>query len=88
MYLAGFRSHLDEGREGVVPPEITYNLVLDETTASSLPHITICLLRNFEGEGGVNYHTINVANESMSGLQTRWWVETLVSIANQEGRSP
>ena len=35
----------------------------------------------------MNYHTNNMANVSMSGLQTRWWVEKLVDVANQEGRS-
>ena len=44
-------------------------------------------MRNLKAEGGVNYHTINVVNEFMLGLQTRWWVEKLVSIADQEGRS-
>ena len=69
----------------MVPPEVTHNLVLDETTAKSLPQVAIRLLGNLNGEGGLNYHTINVANKSMSGLQTRWWVAKLVPIANQEG---
>ena len=53
----------------------------------SLHHVAICLLGNSKGEGGANYHTINVVDESMSGLQMMWWVEKLVSIADQEGRS-
>ena len=35
----------------------------------------------------MNYHTINVANNLLSGLETRWWVEKLVEVANQEGQS-
>ena len=87
MDISGLRSHLDKGREGVVPPELTHNLVLDETAVHSLLHVAIYLLGNFKGEVGVNYHTINIANESMSGLQTRWWVGKLAYVANQEGQS-
>ena len=39
-----------------VPPELTHNLVLDETTVHSLPHVAICLLGNFKGEGGELSH--------------------------------
>ena len=85
--LAGLRSHLDKGRDGVVSPELAHNLVLDETAVHSLPHDAICLLGIFKGEGGMNYHTIHVANESMSGLYTSWWVKKLVSVlANQDGK--
>ena len=85
--LAGLRSNLDKGRKGVIPPGLTHESIVEENEVVNLPHVAICLLGNFKGEGGVNYHTINVANNSLSGLQTRWWVEKLVNVANQEGRS-
>ena len=66
----------------MVPLELTYNLVLDEATARSLLNIVLCLLGIFNGEEGVNHHIINVVNNSMSGLQTKRWVEKLVSVAN------
>ena len=73
--LAGLKSHLDKVREDVVPPELTHNSVLNETTVCSLPQVAICLLGIFKGEGVMNYHNINVADEDMSRLQTRWWVK-------------
>lgn len=88
MDLAGMISHLDKGREGEVPEVLHANLqaLLSEEMCSRLPHITLCLLGNFKGEGGIGYHMINVANETTSGLQTRWWMEKLVKICQSEGR--
>ena len=60
--------------------------MLTELEAKRLPHVAICLLGNFKGEGGINYHIINVANESKSGLETRWWIEKLIEVNEQEGR--
>ena len=87
MDLAGLRTHVDKGKNGVVPPDLTHKSIFEERAVVSLPHVAISLLGNFKGEGGLNYDTINVAKESMSGLQTRWWVEKLVDVANQEARS-
>ena len=83
--LVRLRSHLDKGRHGVILPELTHKSVLEETVIANLLHVTICLLAIYKEEGGVNYHTINVANESMSGSQTRWWIGKMVSIADQDG---
>ena len=80
--LAGLRTHLEKEQNGVVPPDLTHKPILEEKAVASLPHVAIYLLGNFKGEGGVNYHTINVTNVSMSGLQTRRWVEKLVAVAN------
>jgi len=77
---------LEQGRLGQVPPNITHNSVISEEEASNLPHVAICLLGNFKAEGGINYHIINVASESMTGLQPRWWMEKLVSITESENR--
>ena len=86
MDMAQLRSHPNRGKHGVVPPEFTYKSVLKETAVANLPHVAICILGDIKGEGGVNYHIINVANESVPGLQTRWWIEALVNVAGQEGR--
>jgi hypothetical protein len=45
------------------------------------------LLGKFKGETGERYHSIVVANESMTDLKTRWWVEKLMELCKQEGRS-
>ena len=66
----------------MVPLDLTHKSILEEKVEASLLHVAILLLGNFKGERGVNYHTINVANMLMSGLQTRWWVEKLVKVAN------
>ena len=60
--LAGLREHIGKGRDGVIPPKMTQNRLLTEFEAKRLPHVAICLLENFKGEGGINYHMINVAN--------------------------
>ena len=60
--------------------------VLSEKQCRELPHVAICLLGKFKGEGGDAYHVINVANESQSGLQPRWWIEKLVEVCESEGR--
>jgi hypothetical protein len=84
--LAGLREQNHKGRDGVIPPKMTQNRLLTELEAKRLPHVAICLLGNFKGEGGINYHIINVANESKSGLETRWWIEKLIEVNEQEGR--
>jgi hypothetical protein len=79
--------HLRTGRDGVVPTGGVKRKVFTEKEASSLPEICLCLLGKFKGETGERYHSIVVANESMTGLKTRWWVERLMELCKQEGRS-
>jgi len=57
-----------------------------EAQCQNLPHVVLCLLGDFKGEGGTNYHMINLASHSLSGLETRWWVEQLVAVCTCEGR--
>lgn len=85
--LAGIRQHLHLGKEGEVPAKLTHNKILSEDELNRLPHVTITLLGKFKGEGGIGQHMFCVANESMSGLATRWWVEKVVEIAESEGRT-
>jgi len=58
-----------------------------EEEARRLPQICICLLGKFKGETGERYHSIILANESSSGLKTRWWVEKLMEVCTIENRS-
>ena len=51
-----------------------------------LPHVTVCLLRKFKGEIGVDHHLIIVASKTISGLRPRWWLEKLVDVCESKGR--
>ena len=84
--LAGLRRFIHVGREGVVPHPLNKATVLTEEQCMALPHVVLPLLGKFKGEVGIDHHVINLANETMSGLQPRWWLEKLVEIADFEGR--
>ena len=84
--LAGLKLNIHKGRDGVVPDNINADSILSEEAAHNLPHVPLCLIGNFKGEGGINYHMINVASESMSGLTPRFWVEKLIEVCDSEGR--
>lgn len=84
--LAGTAQLLDKGREGKVPANLSHNKILSEEELRVLPHVSIALLGKFKGEGGVGNHVICVANETMSGIKTRWWVEKAIEVAREEGR--
>ncbi|KAL7460179.1 hypothetical protein ACHAXS_000641 [Conticribra weissflogii] len=83
--LGGIRYHLDKGREGTMPKD-PFKRIMSEQEAAQLPHVTLCLLGDFKGESGTNYHMIGLANETKSGIKTRWWIEQLVDVAQREGR--
>ena len=34
----------------------------------------------------IDHHLITLANETVSGLQPRWWIEKVVLVCEQEGR--
>ena len=86
--LLGLRDNLSYGRFGVIPAglEINKDTLFTEEICRNLPHVTIALLGHFKGETGVDQHLISVANESVSGLKTQWWIEKLVSVCQAEGR--
>lgn len=84
--LAGLRAHLHKGKDGELPRNITKNSILSEKQCKKLPHVSVCLLGNFKGEGGINQHMINVASETQSGLEPRFWIEKVVEVAESEGR--
>ena len=79
--------NLHYGRNGSVPPKLNRSTILSETACRSLPHVAICVLGNFKGKDGINYHTVNVASKSQTGFPTRWWVEKLVAVCASEGRT-
>jgi hypothetical protein len=85
--IAGTRKHLDRGRTGSIPRQALKRKLFTEAEAANLPQICICLLGKFKGETGERYHSIILANESVSGLQTRVWVERLLEVCNAEGKT-
>ena len=80
--LAGMRTHIDLGREGNIPRDpmkVGQDL-------SGVPHLFFTLLGKFKGENGIRQHMICVANTTVSGIETRWWLEKLLEVREQEGR--
>jgi len=65
---------------------IDKDTLFTEEICKDLPHVTVAMLGHFKGETGVDQHLISLANESVSGLKTRWWIEKLVSVCKAEGR--
>ncbi len=81
MELATLRKHIHLGKGGVVP--------LDPLKAgidlSTTPHVIITLLGEFKGELGYKYHLMSLASTTTSGIELRWWIETLIRIREDEG---
>jgi hypothetical protein len=46
----------------------------------------MCLLEKFKGKTGVDHHLMMVANKTISGLGTCWWMEKLIKVCQTEGR--
>lgn len=85
--LSGIRLHLDNGRNGTIPPNLTRKTILTEEACRNLPHVTICLLGKFKGESATGHHLVSVANVTSSGLKPRWWIEKVVEVCAAEGRT-
>lgn len=64
-----------------------FDTFFSEDEARALPHVVLTLLGDFKGENSSDYHILNVANVTRSGLDVRWWVEKLVAVCEAEGRS-
>jgi hypothetical protein len=45
---------------------------------SLAPHVFITLLGEFKGELGFKYHLMALASTASSGIELRWWIETLI----------
>lgn len=87
LCLAGTTAHINAGRNGVVPANFNKGTILSEEMCMRLPHVALYLQGQFKGEGGINQHVINVANTSLSGLQTRYWLEKALDVCARSGRS-
>ena len=85
--LPGLRDNLFAGRFGVIATTlmIDKDTLFTEEICKDPPHVTVAILGHFKGETGVDQHLISLANESVSGLKTRWWIEKLVSVCETEG---
>jgi hypothetical protein len=55
------------------------------TNLSLAPHVSITLLREFKGELGFKYHLMALASTTSSGINLRWWIETLIKVQEEEG---
>jgi len=86
LTVASLRGH--KGVYGVIPMGLSNSSLLTEAEemCRDLPHVTICLLGKFKGESGTDHHMISIANDTISGLHPRWWVEKLVEVCTLEGR--
>jgi hypothetical protein len=86
--LSATRKYLGKGKNGVLPANaLKRGLLLTEQECSNLPEVCLCLIGKFKGETGERHHSIVLANESSSGLQTRWWIEKLLEVCEAEGRT-
>ncbi len=83
MDLAGMRAHISLGIGGVLPPDP----LLVGQDLSTAPYIMFTLLGKFKGENGIRQHMICVANTTLSGIETRWWVERLLEVREREGQT-
>jgi hypothetical protein len=77
---------LAEERLGVVPAHLNKSTLLIEEMCKNLSHVSVCLLGKFKGETGTNHHLITIINETVSGLELRWWIKKLVAMCKLEGR--
>jgi len=60
---------------------------LGETRALGRDHVIIPLLGRFKGELHSRYHLVPMASITDSGLQVRRWIERLVQVREEEGRT-
>ena len=81
MELSALRKHIHLRRGGIVPP----NPMKPGTDLSTAPHVIITLLGEFKGELGYKYHLMSLASTTTSGIELRWWLETLIRMREEEG---
>jgi hypothetical protein len=78
--------YLQKGKVGIVPKGVLKRALLTEAECAEMPEVCLCLVGKFKGKNGERHHSLVLANESMSGLETRWWIEKLIEVCEQEGR--
>lgn len=81
--LGGIRCHIDRGRDGVMPVKLL-KVGVDLTEA---PHVYLALVGKFKGELGIQEHLVAVAGKTRSGIETRWWLEQLIKVREEEGHT-
>jgi hypothetical protein len=79
--LAGLRTFIHLGKTGILPP----NPMKKGTDLSGAPHVFLAFLGKFKGELGFEQHLVAVASTTSSGLETRWWLEQLIRVREEEG---
>jgi hypothetical protein len=88
LEIAGLLRHISRGKNGSLPVgDITSSTLRSEEECEALPHVAVCLLGKFKGRTGFEYHIVNVASSTTSGLEPRWWIEKLLDVCASEGRS-
>jgi len=80
MELSALRKHIHLLRGGIVPP----NPIQAGADLSTALHVIITLLGEFKGELGCKYHLMSLASTTTSGIELRWWFETLIRIREEE----
>ena len=83
--LTALISYSGVGREGTVPVNLTRNKILSEEECQALPHVVCPLLGKFNHN--VDHHYINLANESVSGLNLRKSMDKLITLLWQKVES-
>ena len=81
MELLALQKHINLGRNGSLPKDP----MKPGTDLASAPHVFIALLGKFKGELGFKYHLMALAITTSSGIELRWWIETLIKIREEEG---
>ena len=81
MDLAGMHAHIELGATGEMPA----NPMKVGQDLSGAPHVFLTLIGKFKGENGIRQHVICVASTTMSGIETRWWIEKLLAVRQEEG---
>jgi len=81
MDLAGVKDLIHRGREGVMPADP----LKPGVDLSNAPHIHIALMGQLKGEHGVRQHLIAIASVTKSGIDVRWWIESLLKVREKEG---
>lgn len=79
--LAGLRAHLSKGGNGLMPA----NPLKVGTDLTKAPHVVLSFIGKFKGETGVDKHLLAIASTSVSGVESRWWIERLVEVQQLEG---
>lgn len=85
--IASTRNIHAKGETGVIPKRVLVRPVLTEAELNNLPQVGAGLVGKFKGETGERYHYLTLANETISGLQPRWWIAQLLKVCSEESRS-